>query len=98
MPQAEIKDNPLNVLIIMGISIEALHNLRQRFPALHFVVPGEDTDSDGRYRIAEAAPSDAELSQADVIVGWQISPAQLDRAIGRCARQVQGDRHGVLPA
>lgn len=80
MPQAEIKDNPLNVLIIMGISIEALHNLRQRFPALRFVVPGEETDSDGRYRIAEVAPSEAELAEAEVIVGWQVSPEQLDQA------------------
>lgn len=80
MPQAASEDNPLNVLIIMGISIDALHNLRHRFPAVQFVVPGEETDSDGRYRIAEAVPSDAQLAEADVIVGWQISPEQLDRA------------------
>lgn len=80
MPQPEIEVYPLNVLIIMGISIEALHNLRQRFPALRFVVPGEETDSDGRYRIAEVAPSEAELAEADVIVGWTVSQEQLDQA------------------
>jgi phosphoglycerate dehydrogenase-like enzyme len=75
-----VSDNKtLNVLIIMGISVDALHNLRHRFPSVRFVVPGEETDSDGRYRIAEATPSDAELAEADVIVGWQISPEQLDR-------------------
>ena len=71
---------PLNVLIIMGISVDALRNLRHRFPAVRFVVPGEETDSDGRYRIAEATPSEEELSDADVIVGWQVSPAQLAHA------------------
>jgi phosphoglycerate dehydrogenase-like enzyme len=76
-----VSDNKtLNVLIIMGISVDALHNLRQRFPSVRFVVPGEETDSDGRYRIAEATPSDAEVAAADVIVGWQISPEHLDRA------------------
>lgn len=77
VPASEVK--ALNVLIIMGISIEALHNLRQRFPAVQFVVPGE-TDSDGRYRIAEAVPSGADLAEADVVVGWQIAPEQLDQA------------------
>jgi len=70
----------LNVLIIMGISIDALHNLRRDFPSCRFVVPGEETDSDGRYRIAEVAPSEAELAEADVLVGWQVSPDQLDQA------------------
>ncbi|MFT4036536.1 MAG: D-2-hydroxyacid dehydrogenase [Thermomicrobiales bacterium] len=68
---------PANVLIIMGIAIEALEALRATFPAVTFVVPGEETDADGRYRIAEVAPSDAELAAADVIIGWQISPEQL---------------------
>ena len=78
---SEIAQNePLNVLIIMGISIDALRNLRERFPSVRFVVPGEETDSDGRYRIAEATPSEAELAEADVIVGWQVSPEQLDHA------------------
>lgn len=67
----------LNVLIIMGIAIDALHNLRQRFPTVQFVVPGEEIDSDGRYRIAEATPSGEELAAADVIVGWQLSAEQL---------------------
>lgn len=69
-----------NVLIIMGISIDALNNLRHRFPSVRFVVPGEETDSDGRYRIAEVAPSEAELAEADVIIGWQVSAEQLDQA------------------
>lgn len=69
-----------NVLIIMGISIDALNNLRHRFPSVRFVVPGEETDSDGRYRIAEVAPSEEELAEADVIIGWQISAEQLDQA------------------
>jgi phosphoglycerate dehydrogenase-like enzyme len=68
----------LNVLIIMGISIDALRNLRSRFPSVRFVVPGEETESDGRYRIAEAEPSKPELAEADVIVGWQVSLEQLD--------------------
>ena len=80
MPAAEKSDDGLNVLIIMGISIGALQSLRQRFPAVHFVVPGEETDSDGRYRIAEAVPSAEELASADVVVGWQISPEQLELA------------------
>lgn len=71
---------PLNVLIIMGISVDALGNLRQAFPSCRFVVPGEETDSDGRYRIAEAVPSEAELAEADVLVGWQVTPEQLDHA------------------
>lgn len=80
MQEAPSADKPLNVLIIMGVSIEALRNLRQRFPACRFIVPGEETDSDGRYRIAEAVPSEAELAEADVIIGWQVSPEQLDQA------------------
>jgi phosphoglycerate dehydrogenase-like enzyme len=76
-----VSDNKtLNVLIIMGISVDALQNLRQRLPSVRFVVPGEETDSDGRYRIAEATPSEAELAEADVIVGWHVSPEQLDQA------------------
>lgn len=80
VPMSDVND--LNVLIIMGISIDALHSLRQRFPTVQFMVPGEEADSDGRYRIAEAVPSNAELAEADVIVGWQISPEQLDQAPG----------------
>ncbi|MDQ2652432.1 MAG: D-2-hydroxyacid dehydrogenase [Chloroflexota bacterium] len=80
MAEAVSDNKTLNVLIIMGISVDALQNLRQRFPSVHFVVPGEETDSDGRYRIAEATPSDAELAEADVIVGWQVSAEQLDQA------------------
>jgi phosphoglycerate dehydrogenase-like enzyme len=76
----EAGDKTLNVLIIMGISLEALRNLRQRFPSVNFVVPGEETDSEGRYRIAEAVPSEAELASADVIVGWNVSPDQLEQA------------------
>ena len=80
MSEATSTSIPLNVLIIMGISVDALRNLRHRFPAVRFVVPGEETDSDGRYRIAEVTPSEEELSDADVIVGWQVSPAQLAHA------------------
>ncbi len=80
MTQEVSADKTLNVLIIMGISIGALQNLRQRFPSARFVVPGEEADSDGRYRIAEAAPSEAELAGADVIIGWQVSPEQLVQA------------------
>jgi phosphoglycerate dehydrogenase-like enzyme len=78
--EATAVGKPLNVLIIMGVSIEALHNLRERFPACRFVVPGEETDNDGRYRIAEAVPSEAELAEADVLIGWQVTPEQLDQA------------------
>jgi phosphoglycerate dehydrogenase-like enzyme len=74
------ENKSLNVLIIMGISINALQSLRERFPAVRFVVPGEETDSDGRYRIAEAIPTEEELAQADVIIGWQVSPEQLVHA------------------
>ncbi|MCA9876382.1 MAG: D-2-hydroxyacid dehydrogenase [Thermomicrobiales bacterium] len=70
----------LNVLITMGIAIDALHNLRQAFPTVRFVVPGEETDSDGRYRIAEATPSAEELAAADVMVGWQLPAEQLASA------------------
>ena len=84
MSQAASEEKTLTVLIVMGISIDALHNLRRRFPSVRFVVPGEETDSDGRYRIAEAVPSDAELAEADVIVGWQIAPGQL-----QCARRLR---------
>ncbi|MFN8663556.1 MAG: D-2-hydroxyacid dehydrogenase [Thermomicrobiales bacterium] len=80
MAQAMSADKAPNVLIIMGISIDALRNLRQRFPTVQFVVPGEETDSDGRYRIAEAVPSGPELAEADVIVGWQVSAEQLTQA------------------
>ena len=52
----------------MGIAIDALHALRAAFPEVTFVVPGEETDADGRYRIAKVAPSDAELAAADVII------------------------------
>jgi phosphoglycerate dehydrogenase-like enzyme len=80
LPQSVSEDKPLNVLITMGISVDALHNLRQRFTSVRFVVPGEETESDGRYRIAEAAPAETELADADVIVGWQVSPEQLAQA------------------
>lgn len=70
----------ITALIIMGIAIDALHTLRAAFPEVTFVVPGEETDADGRYRIAEVAPSDAELAAADVIIGWQLSPEQLAAA------------------
>lgn len=80
MTEAVSTNKTLNVLITMGIAFDALHNLRNRFPSVRFVVPGEETDSDGRYRIAEAAPSETELSEADVIVGWQVTPTQLGQA------------------
>lgn len=70
----------LNVLISMGIGLEALRNLRERFPSVTFVVPGEEADSEGRYRIAEANPSVDELAAAEVIVGWNVSPEQLEQA------------------
>lgn len=80
MMHVESATKPVNVLIIMGISIDALRNLREAFPSCRFVVPGEETDSDGRYRIAEAVPSETELAEADVLVGWHVSPEQLDHA------------------
>ncbi|MCA9862687.1 MAG: D-2-hydroxyacid dehydrogenase [Thermomicrobiales bacterium] len=80
MPDTESDRKVLNVLIIMGISSDALHNLRLRFPDARFVVPGEEIDGDGRYRIAEVAPSEAALAEAEVVVGWQISPEQLEQA------------------
>lgn len=80
MPESSSSVENLNVLIIMGIAAEALRNLRHHFPAVRFVVPGEETDRDGRYRIAEAAPTLGQLARADVLIGWQVSQEQLEHA------------------
>jgi len=68
------------VLLTLSVPEPALKTLRAEFPHLRFVVPGGDTDGEGRYRVSPQAPTTDELRDADALIGWNIDAESLAHA------------------
>jgi phosphoglycerate dehydrogenase-like enzyme len=81
-PRSPDERRPLRTIVIaMGIADSALTQLRAQFPNIRFIVPGEEQSAaDERYRIAPTAPSAAELSEADALIGWELDAEMLAAA------------------
>ncbi len=74
-------ERPLrSVLLTLSVPEPALKTLRTEFPDVLFVVPGGDTDNEGRYREAPKPPTADELQVADAVIGWNIDTESLAHA------------------
>lgn len=83
MTPADARDAivPLHTVVIaMSVPEPALRQLREEFPEIHFVIPGE-ANSDGQDRyIAPTEPSASDLSEADALITWELDAATLAAA------------------
>ena len=79
--EARASELPLRTVVIaMSVPDSALMQLRETFPEIRFVIPGEaESANDDRY-IAPTEPSAADLSEADALITWELDAATLAAA------------------
>lgn len=78
MATAKKDMNPLRtVLMLMSVPERPLARLREEFPEIRFIVPESEFDSSGRYSGSPEEPTAEQLSAADGIVAWRVTPEMM---------------------
>src|SRR5215213_11911051 len=68
------------VVIAMSVPEAVLSRFRTEFPEIRFIVPSDDADADDDSVTVRATPTEADVREADALIGWEVSAHQLAAA------------------
>ena len=68
------------VVIAMSVPEAVLSRFRTEFPEIRFIVPSGDADADDDSVTVRATPTEAEVREADALIGWEVAADQIAAA------------------